>query len=166
MKSAEVIAPSDTTVVIKRAFNAAVHLVWRAYTEPEIFTRWCSGPPWSMPVCEMDVRTGGKYTWRWRNEENGFEFGFCGEFREVEPYRKLVHTQAFDAGNMDVGMGKEEVLITVTFEEKEDSGSTTVVTLFEYSSKEDRDEALSTGMTDGMEMNFKKLEILVAADKL
>jgi uncharacterized protein YndB with AHSA1/START domain len=113
----------------------------------------------------MDVRPGGKYTWRWRNNENGDEFGFCGEFREVEEHRKIVHTQAFDRGNMDLGMGKEGTLITVTFDEK--AGVTTVVTLFEYSSKEDRDEALSTGMTEGMEISYKQLdEVLTGKDKL
>ena len=118
-----------------------------------------------MPVCEMDVRPGGKYAWRWRNNENGDEFGFCGEFREIEKHRKIVHTQAFDRGNMDLGMGKEGTLITVTFDEKE--GVTTVVTLIEYSSREDRDEALSTGMTDGMEMNYKQLdEVLIGKGKL
>ena len=165
MKPAEVSTPSDTTVMVKRDFEASARLVWRAYTEPEIFTRWCSGPPWSMPVCEMDVRPGGKYTWRWRNDESGDEFGFCGEFREIEIDRKIVHTQAFDRGNMDLGMGEEGTVITVTFFEKE--GVTTVVTLFEYSSKEDRDEALSTGMTDGMELSYTKLdEVLIGNGKL
>ena len=118
-----------------------------------------------MPVCEMDVRPGGKYTWRWRNSDNGDEFGFCGEFREIEKHRKIVHTQAFDRGNMDLGMGKEGTLITVTFDEKE--GVTTVVTLIEYATKEDRDEALSTGVTEGMEMNYKKLdEVLIGKGKL
>ena len=163
MKPAEVSLPSDTTVMIKRDFEAPARLVWRAYTEPEIFTRWCSGPPWSMPVCEMDVRPGGKYKWKWRNSECGDEFGFFGEFREIEIHRKIVHTQVFDRGNTAFDMGKEGTLITVTLDEKE--GVTTVVTLIEYSSKEDRDEALSTGMTDGMEMNYKKLEgILIGND--
>jgi uncharacterized protein YndB with AHSA1/START domain len=66
---------------------------------------------------------------------------------------------------MDLGMGKEGTLITVTFDEK--AGVTTVVTLFEYSSKEDRDEALSTGMTEGMEISYKQLdEVLTGKDKL
>ena len=60
---------------------------------------------------------------------------------------------------MDLDMGKEGTLITVTFDENE--GITTVVTRFEYSSKEDRDEALSTGMTEGMEMNYQKLDAVL-----
>lgn len=157
MKPAEVSTPSDTSVMVKRAFNAPAQLVWRAYTEPELFARWCQGyPGWSMPVCEMDVRPAGKYAWRWRSEETGDEFGFFGEFREIETNSKIVHTQIFDQGDTDHNMGEEGTLITVTFDEKE--GVTTVVTLIEYASKEDRDEALSTGMTDGMEFNYKKLD--------
>ncbi len=165
MKPAEVNTPSDTSVMIKRDFDASAPLVWRAYTEPEIFTRWCSGPPWSMPVCEMDVRPDGKYRWTWRNNENNAEFGFFGEFREIVEHRKIVHTQVFDRGNTEFEMGQEGTLITVTFAENQ--GVTSVVTLIEYSSKEDRDAALSTGMTDGMEMNYKQLqEFLAGTGKL
>jgi len=156
MKPAEVSTPSDTSVMVKRAFNASAQLVWRAYTDPELFARWCQGyPGCSMPVCEMDVRRAGKYTWRWRSEENGDEFGFLGEFREIETNSKIVHTQFFDQGDTDHDMGKEGSLITVTFDGNE--GVTTVVTLIEYASKEDRDEALSMGMTDGMEFSYNKL---------
>ena len=161
MKPAEATTPSDTSVMVKRAFDASAQLVWRAYTEPELFVRWCLGPPgWSMPVCEMDLRSAGKYTWRWRSEENGDEFGFYGEFREIEINRRFVHTQIFDSGNTDHDMGKEGTLITITFDEHD--GVTTVVTLIEYTSKADRDEALSTGMTDGMEMSYKNLEAVLS----
>src|SRR5262245_51950947 len=75
MKPAEASLPSDTEVLVKRSFDAPVKLVWRAYMEPDLLRRWCSGTPgWSMPVCEMDMRVGGKYRWRWRNDENGQEF--------------------------------------------------------------------------------------------
>ncbi|MFN0019877.1 MAG: SRPBCC domain-containing protein, partial [Pirellulaceae bacterium] len=79
MKPAEASLPSDTEVLVKRRFDAPVKLVWRAYMEPDLLRRWCSGMPgWSMPVCEMDMRVGGKYRWRWRSDENGQEFGFTG----------------------------------------------------------------------------------------
>ncbi|HXY36146.1 MAG TPA: SRPBCC domain-containing protein, partial [Planctomycetaceae bacterium] len=101
MKPAEASLPSDTEVLVKRSFDAPVKLVWRAYMEPELMRRWCGGPPgWSMPVCEMDMRVGGKYRWRWRSDENGQEFGFTGEVLEVTPHAKIVHTQIFDAGDL------------------------------------------------------------------
>ena len=65
MKPAEASLPSDTEVLVKRSFDAPAKLVWRAYMEPDLMRRWCSGPPgWSMPVCEMEMRVGGMYRWR------------------------------------------------------------------------------------------------------
>ena len=90
MKPAEASLPSDTEVLVKRSFDAPVKLVWRAYMEPGLMRRWCSGMPgWSMPVCEMDMRVGGQYRWRWRSDENGQEFGFTGEVLEVVPHARL-----------------------------------------------------------------------------
>lgn len=161
MKPAEATLPSDNEVLVKRSFDAPAKLVWRAYTEPELMRRWCgSTPGWSMPVCEMDMRVGGQYRWQWRNDENGMEFGFTGEVLEVDPHAKIVHTQVFDPGNMGIAMGGEPSIITVTFEDTD--GITNVSTNIKYASKADRDEALSTGMTEGMEMNYQVLEALLA----
>lgn len=161
MKPAEASLPSDTEVLVQRSFDAPVKLVWRAYMEPDLLRRWCTGPPnWSMPVCDMDMRVGGDYQWRWRNDEDGMEFGFTGEVLEVDPHAKIVHTQVFDPGNMGIAMGGEPSIITVTFEDTD--GITNVSTNIKYASKADRDEALSTGMTEGMEMNYQVLEALLA----
>ncbi len=161
MKPAEASLPSDTEVLVKRSFDASVKLVWRAYMEPELLRRWCTGPPgWSMPVCEMDMRVGGQYRWRWRSEENGQEFGFTGETLEVIPHAKIVHTQAFDPGDLGVSMGGEPSIITVTFQEA--NGVTNVTTMIKFASKADRDAAFATGMTDGMEMSYQALDRLLA----
>lgn len=161
MKPAEVTLPSDTEVVVKRSFDAPVNLVWRAYMEPGLMRRWCGGHPgWTMPVCEMDMRVGGKYRWRWRSDENGQEFGFTGEVLEVSPHAKIVHTQIFDAGDLGGSMGSEPSIITVTFQET--SGITHVTTTIRYASKADRDAAFATGMSEGMEMSYKHLEALLA----
>ena len=157
MKPAEVSTPSDREVQVKRRFDAPAKLVWQAYTEPALMRRWlCGLPGWSMPVCEMDIRVGGKYRWRWRSEEGGQEFGFSGEMLEVVPHSRIVHTQIYDAGDLGVSMGKEATVVTVTFDETR--GITSVTTTIRYASKEDRDAAFSTGMTDGMEMNYKLLD--------
>lgn len=116
-----------------------------------------------MPVCEMDMRVGGEYQWRWRNDEDGMEFGFTGEVLEVVPHVRIVHTQAFDPGNMDVSMGGEPSIITVTFDEID--GITNVATTIKYASPADRDAALSTGMTNGMEMSYTKLDEVLGAIK-
>lgn len=158
MKPAEVSTPSDREVLVKRSFNATVDLVWQAYTEPALMRRWLTAMPgWTMPVCEMAVHVGGKYRWRWRNEEDGQEFGFAGEMLEVELHSKIAHTQFYDPGDGEFGsMGDEPSIITVTF--KESDGITHVATSIKFASKADRDAAVSTGMTDGMEMSYQSLD--------
>jgi len=157
MKPAVASMPSDTEVLVKRSFDAPAQLVWKAYTEPDLLRRWLQGPPgWSMPVCEMDPRVGGEYRWRWRTEDGGQEFGFTGVFREVTPHTRIVHTQAFDPGTLGGSMGGEPYVVSVTFEEAD--GVTHVATSIRFASKEDRDAAFSTGMTDGMEESYKQLD--------
>jgi len=157
MKPAEVNLPSDNEVQVERSFDASAELVWRAFTEPVLVKRWMLGPPgWSMPVCEMNFRVGGEYRWKWRSDEDGKEFGFSGEFRDIERLTKFVHTENYESGDLDDSMGEKGTLVTITFVERDEA--TTVATLIEYSSSEDRDAALSTGMTDGMEMGYKLLD--------
>lgn len=160
MNTSEVSTPTDTSVVVKRSFDAAAKFVWRTYVEPELFARWCLGPPgWSMPVCEMDVRPGGQYRWRWRDDDGRNEFGFVGEFKEVVTESRLVHTQIYDPGDMGHSMGENPSIVTVEFRKLD--GTTRVTTTIEFASKKDRDAALSTGMTDGMEMSYKQLAEVV-----
>ena len=162
MKPAEVSAPSDREVLVKRSFDAPVELVWQAYTDPALMRRWLTAMPgWSMPTCEMTTQVGGKYRWRWRDDVNGVEFGFTGEMLEVALHAKIVHTQIYDPGDTDFGsMGGEPSIITVTFNETD--GITNVTTSIKYASKEDRDAAMSTGMTDGMEMSYQALDGVLA----
>ena len=160
MDKAQVTQPSEREVKVTRSFRAPRALVYRAYTEPELVRRWLLGPPgWSMPVCKMDVRVGGQYRWRWRSDENGSEFGFAGTFREVQPASRLVHTEAYDPGTVGGGYPGKDALVTVTF--TEDGGVTTVTTLIDFGSKEARDAAVATGMTDGMEQSYELLDRLL-----
>lgn len=164
MRPAEVSTPSDQEVIIKRSFDAGVDLVWRAYTEPALMRRWLTAMPgWSMPVCEMTTDVGGNYRWRWRDDANGVEFGFTGEMLEVALHSKIVHTQVYDPGTMGGSMGDGPSVITVTFEETD--GLTNVSTSIKFASKADRDAAVSTGMTDGMEMSYQQLDGVLKAEK-
>jgi uncharacterized protein YndB with AHSA1/START domain len=152
--------PNDRDVVVVRAFNAPRVLVFDAWTKPALVQRWMLGPPgWTMPVCEMDVRPGGKFKWRWRSDESGKEFGFSGEFREVVRPSRIVHVERYEPG--DVGGDMGEALVTSELTEK--NGVTTQTMTIHYESKAVRDAALKTGMTDGMEMSFKKLDEVLAA---
>jgi uncharacterized protein YndB with AHSA1/START domain len=152
--------PNDRDVVVVRSFDAPRTLVFDAWTTPKLMQRWLLGPPgWTMPVCEMDVRPGGKFRWRWRNVESDAEFGFSGEFHEVVKPSRIVHVERFDPG--DVGGEMGEALVTSVLTEK--NGVTTYSTTIHYASKDVRDAALKTGMTDGMEQSYEKLDALLAA---
>ena len=152
--------PSETTVRVRRSFKAPRELLWRAHTEPQLLQRWCVGMPgWTMPVCEMDVQEGGVYLWRWRSDEGGNEFGFHGEFREVDRPARLAFTQYFDPGDVGGDMG-EGCFIRNTFEES--GGVTTMTVVMDFYTKESRDAAVATGMTDGMEMSYARLDEICA----
>jgi uncharacterized protein YndB with AHSA1/START domain len=154
--------PNDRDVVVVRSFSAPRELVFDASTQPALVRRWMLGPPgWTMPVCEMDVRPGGKFRWRWRSDEDGKEFGFVGEFREVVRPSRIVHVERFDPG--DVGGEMGEALVTTDVVEK--NGVTTQTITIRYESKEVRDAALKTGMTDGMEMGYQRLDELLAGQQ-
>src|SRR5688572_19594129 len=115
VEKAQVSLPSQQEVKVVRSFKAPRALVYRAYTEPELARRWMLGPPgWTMPVCEMDVRVGGAYRWRWRSDEDGSEFGFFGTFREVEPPVKLAHSETYDPGTVGGAM-PGEAQVTIAF---------------------------------------------------
>jgi len=158
---APVMALSDRDVKVTRSFKAARPLVYRAYTEPALLQRWLLGPPgWSMPVCEMNVRVGGRYRWRWRSDKDASEFGFSGTFREVKAPSKLVHTEMYDPGTINDAYPQREALVTVTF--TEDGGVTTVITLIDFGSKEGREAAMGTGMIDGMEQSYQLLDQLLS----
>lgn len=162
IEKAAVTLPSDSEVEVRRSFRAPRELVYRAYTEPGLTRRWMLGPPrWTMPVCDMDVRVGGRYTWRWRNESENQEFGFSGTYRELDPPSRIVHTEAFDPGTIGGPYPTDgEAVITTTFEEE--GGVTTVTTRMDFGSKEARDGAMATGMTDGMEQSYGLLDGLLA----
>ncbi len=159
--STRVTLPSDTEVETIRAFRAPRALVWRTFTEPQFVSRWSLGPPgWTMPVCEMDVRVGGKFRWRWRSDDGSQEFGFYGEYRVVEAPERCVHTETYDPGTVG-GTMAGEALITLTLTES--GGVTTVTTRMDFGSKEARDGAVASGMTDGMEMGYQRLDAILAA---
>ena len=160
LDKAEVTLPSDREVLVRRSFRAPRALVYRAYTEPALIQRWLLGPPgWSMPVCEMDVRVGGRYRWRWRSDKNEREFGFSGTFREVQTASRIVHTQAYDPGTIGDDFPKNDAIVTVTFSQDDDV--TMVTTLIDFGSKAARDGAMATGMTGGMEQSYQQLDRLL-----
>lgn len=161
-KPAEVVLPSDREVRVTRTFNAPRQLVWDAHTRPELVRKWQGYDGWEMPVCDMDVRVGGKYRWRWRSLADGNQFGFFGTFMEVDGPSKLVHEQYYDPGDGDFAMPAGDPCI-VSVELDERNGVTTLACNLTFASREARDAALSTGMADGMEHSYTRLDDMFEA---
>jgi len=128
--------------------------VWDAWTRPEHVTRWLLGPEgWTMPVCEIDLRSGGSWHFVWR-KANGTEMEMRGAYREVVPPERLVHTEMW-------GPEWPETINTLTLVEK--AGKTTATQTIVYPSKQARDAALKTGMLDGATQSYDRLEKLLRA---
>lgn len=146
--------PTDREIVVVRVVDAPRRLVFEAWTTPEHLQRWLTGPEgWSMPVCEFDARPGG--TWRYGyRKDDGSEMTIGGSVREVVPPERLVTTESW-------GPGWPESVNTVVFTES--GGRTTITMTIAYPSKEARDAALKTGMMDGMDQSFAKLDQLLRA---
>jgi uncharacterized protein YndB with AHSA1/START domain len=151
--SAVVTLPSDTEIQITRRFDAPAAAVFRAYTTPELVRRWWGFETSVWKVCEIDLRVGG--TWRYVTEEDGFEVGFHGEFREIEAPHRLVSTEVYE------GMVGAEALDRVTFDELD--GVTTMTITVEHASREGRDGHLESGMESGMQVSMDRLEDVVTA---
>jgi uncharacterized protein YndB with AHSA1/START domain len=159
MKPAVVETPSETQVEVVRSFDSPVESVWKPFTDASLVRHWMLGPPgWSMPICEIDFRVGGKYENVFRNEADGTEIAIVGVFREIETHCKIVQDEKHMIASLAEGITNETV-VTLTFEQA--SEGTRVRTLIEYGSKEQRDEALATGMGAAMEMGYCRIDELL-----
>jgi uncharacterized protein YndB with AHSA1/START domain len=142
----------DREVVITRVVDAPRPLVFEVYTTPRHLQRWLLGPEgWTMPVCEMDLRPGGAFRYVWRKAD-GAEMTIAGAVREVVPPARLVTTESW-------GPEWPETVNTVDFIEL--GGRTTIRLAITYPSREARDAALQTGMKEGMDMGFARLDELL-----
>ena len=150
-----VATPSDTEFSVTRVFNAPARLIFDYHTVPERVRKWMLGPDgWSMPVCEIDLKVGGRYHYLWRNNsDSAQEFGARGQFKEIVAPSRLVHTE----GMYGVpGAEGEEALCTLTFGEA--GGKTTLTTVMKFSSRDARDGAMASGMADGMSVSYDRME--------
>ena len=147
--TAVVTLPTDTQILITRNFDAPKHLVYKAYTSPELIKRWWGGDRGNVTLAEVDLRVGGQ--WRYVMTANeGSEVAFHGEFREIVPNERIVSTEIFE------GMPEGEAVSTVTLDEE--NGRTTLTNLSEYPSKEIRDAVINSGMEGGMQESMDHLE--------
>ena len=147
--TAKVTLPADEQILITREFDAPKHLVYKAFTTPELVKRWWHANRGEMTVAEIDLRVGGK--WRYVMVADGdFEVGFHGEYREIVPNERIVSTEVYE------GMPDAEAVNTMTLTEAE--GRTTLEILVQHASKEHRDAHIESGMEAGMQDAMDLLE--------
>ena len=140
----------DREILITREFDAPAALVFRAWTDPELVPRWWTAKRGTMDVCEIDLRVGGAWRYVMTDLEGGFEVGFHGEYREIVPGERLVHTEVYE------GMPDAAALDTITFAERD--GRTLVTMVVEHELREHRDAHIASGMEDGLQDALDLLE--------
>jgi len=157
MGTLKVTTPTDREIEMTRVFDAPRRLVWHAYTKPDLVRQWLLGPPgWSMPVCDIDLRVGGKYRYVWRHDSDGTEMGMGGVYREIRAPERLVTTEQFDQ-SWYPGEGVGTLVLL------EQGGKTTLTLTMLYESREAREAALKSGMEQGVAASYDRLAELVAA---
>lgn len=148
--TAVVTLPNDTQILISREFDAPRHLVYRAWTTPELIKRWWNANRGEVTIAEVDLRVGG--SWRFAMvADGGFEVAFHGEYREIVPDERLVFTEVYE-GMPDA----EPALNAMTLTEQ--SGRTTLAILVEHANRQNRDAQMDSGMEAGMQDALTLLE--------
>ena len=144
----------DRYVVVTRRFAATPEALYRAHTEPALIQKWMLGPDgWSMPVCISEARPGGKIRFEW-SDGKGRGFDLTGEYVELEPYSRIVHIE-----RMHVPDPTPDNRVETRFDA---DGSGTLMTLrMTLPNTEMRAAMLATGMEQGMEASYVRLEGLI-----
>ena len=144
---------SERELVITRTFNAPAHLVFEAWTKPELIQRWWTPKSFGITFvyCEADVRTGGTYRFVFSHPDFEQPMAFFGTYVEVTPYSRIVWTNE---------ESPDGAVTTVTFEETD--GKTLLVLHELYPSKEALEEALASGSPNAAGEQFKALDEVLA----
>jgi uncharacterized protein YndB with AHSA1/START domain len=138
-------------VVVTRRFRAPPESVYRAFTEPRLIQKWLLGPDgWTMPVCICEAHPGGKIRYEWSNG-TGQGFHLTGEFLELEPYRRIVHVE-----RMFLPERTPDNQVETTF--AAERGGTLMTMRMTLPDAATRATMLATGMEQGMETSFARLE--------
>ena len=149
----KVTLPSDREITLTRVFDAPRHLVFEAFTKPELLRRWFGPRGWSLSVCEVDLRVGGGFRFVLRTPDGG-NFGMRGTYREIVPPERSVHMESFD------DYPGESQVTAIFFEQ---GGKTIMTATVEYASKDVRDAVIKSGMEHGAAESYDKLAELLAS---
>ncbi len=147
---------SDTKVRVSRVIRGTVDLVWNAHHDPELMQQWLLGPDgWTMPVCEVGREVGEAYRYEWESADGADRFGFEGEVLDSMPPNRSVTTERM------IGTDGPQTVNEMTLTPV--AGGTLLAIVITYPTRELRDQILATGMTDGMEVSYQRLESLLPA---
>ena len=149
----QVSTPTDREIVLTRVFNAPRHLVFDAFSKPELLKRWFGPHGWSLTTCEVDFRVGGGFRFILQGPD-GQQMGMRGTYREIAPPERSVHMESFDDF-------PGESQVTSTLIEKD--GKTTLTAVVLYPSKEVRDAVIKSGMEHGAAETYDKLEEMLVS---
>jgi uncharacterized protein YndB with AHSA1/START domain len=153
--SAMVTLPTDEQILVEREFAAPKHLVYKAWTTPELVKRWWNAKRGEVTLAEIDLRVGGK--WRWvMIADGGFEVGFHGEYLELVPNERIVSTEVYEGLPEDVSDEDGATVNTVTLTEA--GGRTTLTLLIQAGNKTSRDAIIDSGMEAGLQDALDLLE--------
>ena len=157
---ARVTLPTNEQILIEREFDAPRHLVYRAYTTPDLVKRWWHANRGEVISIDIDLRVGGN--WRYvLTACGGPEVAFRGEYREIVPNERIVLTSFYEGVPEGVSEDSATTVDTVTFTEVD--GRTLLTLLIEAKSKIGRDAIIESGMEDGLQDALDLLERLAAS---
>ena len=154
--SAVITLPSNTEILITRAFDSPADLVFQAYTTPELVKRWWGFETSEWLVCDIDLRVGGR--WRYVVRDRDMEVAFHGEYREIAAPHRLVTTEVYEGAPVP-DPDAAGTLNVVTLDEAD--GVTTMTALVQAPSQDVRDAIIQSGMESGMQVSYNRLEDIV-----
>ncbi len=147
---------NDTQVRISRVVRGTIEQVWRAHHDADLMRRWMLGPDgWTMPICEPAVEVGDTFRYEWTADDDRSGFGFEGELLESVPPRLAVTTERMIGTEGPVTVNRMTMAAV--------DGGTLVTVVVTYPDRDTRDLILETGMVDGMETSYERLEAVLAA---
>ncbi|TGM58518.1 SRPBCC family protein [Leptospira adleri] len=152
----KLVPKGDLEIEMTREFNAPRKMVFETLTKPEYVRRWLLGPPgWSMVVCEIDLKVGGKYRYFWKHED-GRTMGMGGIYQEIQKPERIVHTEVFDES-----WYSGESLITTVLIEK--NGKTFMTATLKYESIAARDSVIHSPMESGVSASYERLDGILSS---
>lgn len=145
----------DTHIVVTRRFAAPPEAVYRAHTDAKLVQKWLLGPDgWTMPVCILEAKPGGKMRYEWKNEKKGEGFYLTAEILELEPPRRIVHVERMFMPERSPDNHVETIF--------EADGTGTLMTMrMTVPDAKTREMMLKTGMDKGMEASYVRLEGMI-----